>query len=44
MTGIWWQYILDSGMTYGWFMRDYVHANDRGFQSIGRMLEINYRP
>ena len=44
MTGIWWQYILDSGMCYGWFMRDYVHANERGFQSIGRMLEINYRP
>ncbi|MCL1921001.1 MAG: GDSL-type esterase/lipase family protein [Kiritimatiellaeota bacterium] len=44
MTGIWWQYILDSGTCYGWFMRDYVHANERGFQTIGRMLEINYRP
>ena len=44
MTGIWWQYILDSGCCYGWFMRDYVHANERGFQTIGRMLEINFRP
>jgi lysophospholipase L1-like esterase len=44
MTGIWWKYILDSGKCYGWYMRDYVHANDRGFQTIGRMLEINFRP
>ena len=44
MTGIWWQYILDSGKCYGWFMRDAVHANERGFQTIGRMLEINFRP
>ena len=44
MTGIWWQYIQDSGMCYGWFMRDYVHANDRGFQTIGRMLEVNFQP
>ncbi|MCL2105383.1 MAG: SGNH/GDSL hydrolase family protein [Kiritimatiellaeota bacterium] len=44
MTGIWWKYIQDSGRCYGWFMRDYVHANERGFQTIGRMLETNFKP
>ena len=38
LTGITWQYILNSGKCYGWFMRDYVHANERGFQVIGRPL------
>ncbi len=44
MTGIWWKYVLDSGKCYGWFMRDVVHANERGFQIIGRMLEKNFAP
>ncbi len=39
MTGPWWQYIQDSGKTYGWFMGDAVHANARGCQIIGRLLE-----
>jgi hypothetical protein len=43
MTGPWWTYIQESGMTYGWFMRDVVHANQRGFQTIGRLLEIWFR-
>jgi lysophospholipase L1-like esterase len=40
MTGPWWAYIQDSGKTYGWFMGDAVHANARGCQIIGRLLEI----
>ncbi len=39
MSGPWWQYIQDSGKTYGWFMGDRVHANARGCQIIGRLLE-----
>jgi len=39
MTGPWWAYIQDSGKTYGWFMGDAVHANARGCQIIGRLLE-----
>ncbi len=42
MTAPWYQYILDSGKTYGWFMGDSVHANDRGCQIIGRLLEIYF--
>ncbi|QDT62807.1 SGNH/GDSL hydrolase family protein [Calycomorphotria hydatis] len=40
MTGPWWEYIQNSGKTYGWFMGDAVHANQRGCQIIGRLLEI----
>ncbi|OGV78675.1 MAG: hypothetical protein A3K19_31755 [Lentisphaerae bacterium RIFOXYB12_FULL_65_16] len=43
MTGPWWAYIQDSGKTYGWFMGDAVHANQRGCQIIGRLLEIWFR-
>ena len=39
MTGPWWAYVEDSGKTYGWFMGDAVHANQRGCQIIGRLLE-----
>jgi hypothetical protein len=39
MTGPWWQYVQGSGKDYGWFQRDRVHANDRRFQILGRMLE-----
>lgn len=39
MTGPWWSYIQDSGKSYGWFMGDAVHANARGCQIIGRLLE-----
>lgn len=44
MTGPWWKYIQDSGKTYGWFMGDAVHANPRGCQIIGRLLEIYFQP
>lgn len=40
MTGPWWEYIQKSGKTYGWFMGDAVHANARGCQIIGRLLDI----
>ncbi|MEI7728949.1 MAG: SGNH/GDSL hydrolase family protein [Verrucomicrobiota bacterium] len=43
MTGPWWAYIQDSGKTYGWFMGDGVHANQRGCQIIGRLLEIWFK-
>jgi lysophospholipase L1-like esterase len=39
MTSPWWTYIQSSGKTYGWFMGDAVHANNRGCQIIGRLLE-----
>ena len=43
MTGPWWTYIQESGKTYGWFMGDAVHANNRGCQIIGRLLEIWFK-
>ncbi|MCL4206169.1 MAG: SGNH/GDSL hydrolase family protein [Pirellulaceae bacterium] len=43
MTGPWWAYIQDSGKAPGWFMGDAVHANQRGCQIIGRLLEIWFR-
>ncbi|MDO4575720.1 MAG: SGNH/GDSL hydrolase family protein [Planctomycetia bacterium] len=43
MTGPWWKYIQDSGKTPGWFYGDAVHANGRGCQIIGRLLEIYFR-
>ena len=43
MTGPWWEYIQASGKTYGWFMGDAVHANARGCQIIGRLLQIWFK-
>jgi lysophospholipase L1-like esterase len=43
MTGPWWTYIQESGKTYGWFMGDAVHANSRGCQIIGRLLEAWFK-
>ncbi len=43
MTGPWWEYIQNSGKTYGWFMGDAVHANARGCQIIARLLEIWFK-
>lgn len=42
MTAPWWKYVQESGKTYGWFMGDAVHANARGCQIIGRLLEIYF--
>jgi lysophospholipase L1-like esterase len=44
MTGPWWRYVERSGKDYGWFQRDRVHANERGFQILGRILESFFRP
>jgi hypothetical protein len=44
MTGVWWRYIQQSGKDYGWFQRDRVHANDRGYQILGRILEKFFAP
>jgi lysophospholipase L1-like esterase len=44
MTGPWWQYVLDSGKTYGWFRGDDVHANERGTQILARILEKYFAP
>ena len=43
MTSPWWSYIQESGKTYGWFMGDSVHANDRGCQIIGRLLQFWFK-
>jgi lysophospholipase L1-like esterase len=42
--GIWGRYILDSKWACGSFMRDGIHANDRGKQILGRILEKYFRP
>ena len=44
MTGPWAQYLRESGKVYGWFRRDRVHANHRGFQILGRILEPYFAP
>jgi len=36
LTGVVRKYMLESGKCIGWFMRDGVHANERGSQAIGR--------
>ena len=43
ITGPWWEYIQMSGKTPGWFMGDFVHANERGCQIIGRLLREWFR-
>jgi len=44
MTGPWGEYLRRSDKTRGWFMRDPVHANERGFQILGRILEKYFAP
>lgn len=44
MTGPWGDYIRRSDKARGWFMRDPVHANERGFQILGRILERYFSP
>ena len=44
MTGPWGQYLRESDKARGWFMRDPVHANERGFQILGRILERYFAP
>jgi lysophospholipase L1-like esterase len=38
MTGPWGTYIRASSKGLGWFKRDPIHANDRGFQILGRIV------
>jgi lysophospholipase L1-like esterase len=44
MTGPWGEYLRRSDKDRGWFMRDPVHANERGFQILGRILERYFAP
>ncbi|HEY3321446.1 MAG TPA: SGNH/GDSL hydrolase family protein [Planctomycetota bacterium] len=44
MTGPWGQYIRESTRTMGWFKRDPIHANERGSQILGRILEKYFSP
>jgi len=39
LTGPWGRYVKDQPQHVGWFMRDPVHANERGFQILGRIVE-----
>ncbi|MBI5831219.1 MAG: SGNH/GDSL hydrolase family protein [Armatimonadetes bacterium] len=34
----WNEYMAHCGRSYGWFMRDAVHANDRGREVLGRLM------
>ncbi|MDX9980239.1 MAG: SGNH/GDSL hydrolase family protein [Lentisphaeria bacterium] len=42
MTGPWGRYIRDSRHALGSFKRDVVHANDRGKQVLGRILDAYF--
>ena len=44
MQGIWGTYIRKCGKPRLWFMRDVVHANERGSQILGRILERSFAP
>ena len=44
MAGPWGRYIHDSEHALGSFKRDRVHANDRGKQILGRILERFFAP
>ena len=39
MRGIWDEYVKNAGKPEEWFRRDIIHANDRGKQILGRVLE-----
>jgi hypothetical protein len=44
MSAAWGRYIRDSGKDLGWFKRDPVHANERGEQILGRVLDRYLAP
>jgi len=44
LTQAWGEYIKASGKELDWFKRDVVHANERGFQVLGRILERYFAP
>ena len=39
MSAAWGRYIRESGKELDWFKRDAIHANDRGEQILGRILD-----
>jgi lysophospholipase L1-like esterase len=42
--GLWDAYIEQSSRPLDWYQRDWVHANERGKQVLGRMLERFFAP
>lgn len=44
VTAHWGQYVRESGKDLDWFKRDYVHANERGEQVLGRILAAHFAP
>ena len=44
LQAVWGQYVADSGQDVTWFMRDVVHANPKGEQILGRILERYFAP
>ncbi len=44
MEAAWAAYIRESGKNLDWFKRDPIHANERGEQILGRILEKYLRP
>ncbi len=44
LEGVWGAYLLATDRPYGWFMRDPVHANARGSQLLGRILQRFFAP
>ena len=44
LQAVWGKYVADSGQEVKWFMRDVVHANAKGEQILGRILEHFFSP
>ncbi|WP_075087485.1 hypothetical protein [Verrucomicrobium spinosum] len=44
MTAPWWEYIKSSGYATDSFKRDVVHANARGSQILGRLMQKFFAP
>jgi len=44
LQGLWGRYVRESGKDLDWYKRDVVHANERGEQILGRLLELHFAP
>jgi lysophospholipase L1-like esterase len=44
LQAVWGKYVADSGQEVMWFKRDVVHANAKGEQILGRILERYFAP
>jgi len=44
MHDLWGKYVRNSGKDLGWFKRDPIHANEKGEQILGRLLEQHFAP